>query len=104
MSQGTLPVRWGFVFLACPLALSEEQRERLVRLAVKAYFEDATELVFHEPEFRGVVRPCSDAVLLGTFYGQRFRAEVHLPEASGNVEFLVAEAELRAGRQDVGEA
>lgn len=104
MSRGAAPVRWGFVFLSCPLPLSEEQRLELVRLAARAYFEDKGELSVMEDAFRATVRPTSDTVLLGTFYGQRFRAEVHLPERSGNVEFLVAEAELRAARQAVAEA
>ncbi len=98
------PVRWGFVFLACPLPLSEEQRVALVRLAARAWFENKTELDLVEEEFRATVRPSSDAVLLGSFYGQRFSAEVHLPERSGKVEFLVAEAALRAGGQTIGEA
>lgn len=96
--------RWGFVFLACPLPLTEEQRLLLVRLAVQAYFGDLPEVAFHEEEFQGSVRPASDTVLLGTFYGQRFTAEVHLPDRSGKVEFLVAEAELRSARQTIAEA
>lgn len=99
-----LPVRWGFVFLACPLPLSEVQQDALVRLAVRAWFEDAVELTFADEEFRGAVRPSSDTVLLGSFVGQRFTAEVHLPERSGKVEFLVAESQLRAGRGEIAEA
>lgn len=97
-------IRWGFVFVSCPLALSEEQRMSLVRYAVRAYFDDQRELNFNEEEFRGTVRPSSDTVLLGTFYGQRFTAEVHLPERSGKVEFLVAEAQLKAARAEIAEA
>lgn len=99
-----LGVRWGFVFVSCPLPLSEEQRERLVRYAVRAYFDDQRELSFNEEEFRGTVRPSSDTVLLGTFYGQRFTAEIHLPDRSGKVDFLVAEAQLQAGRREIAEA
>ena len=99
-----LPLRWGFVFLACPIQLTEAQQEQLVRLAVRAWFEDATELLFTEEEFRGAVRPSSDTVLLGSFVGQRFTAEVHLPERSGKVEFLVAESQLRGGRGEIAEA
>lgn len=97
-------IRWGFVFLSCPLPLEEEQKLALVRLAARAWFEDATELHLNEGELRATVRPTSDTVLLGTFVGQRFRAEVHLPERTGKVEFLVAEAALRAGGQAVAEA
>lgn len=102
--SGSSGVRWGFVFVNCPLPLSEEQRLALVRYAARAYFDDQRELNFNEPEFRGTVRPSSDTVLLGTFYGQRFTAEVHLPDRSGRVEFLVAEAQLRAGRTEIAEA
>ena len=102
MSGGAL--RWGFVFLSCPLPLSEEQKLALAKLAAKAWFEDATELSVAEGEFRATVRPTSDTVMLGTFYGQRFTAEVFLPERSGKVEFLVAEAALAAARAEVAEA
>lgn len=104
VSGGYGPVRWGFVFLACPLPLEEAQRLTLVRLAARAWFENATELDVVEDEFRATVRPTSDSMLLGSFFGQRFTAEVHLPERSGKVEFLVAEAALRQGGQTVGEA
>jgi len=97
-------LRWGFVFLSCPLPLDEDQKFALARLAAKAWFEDATELALTEGEFRATVRPTSDTVMLGTFYGQRFTAEVHLPERSGKVEFLVAEKALAAARQDIAEA
>lgn len=97
-------LRWGFIFVACPLPLSEEQKLELMRCAAWAFFEDIPELPFDWGSCRGVVRPSSDAVVLGTFYGQRFTAEVHLPERSGQVEFLVTEAQLRAAHQEMGEA
>ena len=102
--SGPLGVRWGFVFVSCPLPLSEEQRDSLVRYAVRAWCDDHRELNFNEPEFRGTVRPSSDTVLLGTFFGQRFTAEVHLPDRSGKVDFLVAESSLQAGRSVIAEA
>ena len=91
----TSAVRWGFLFLSCPLPLTDEQRDGLVRLAARAYFEDLTEIAIDLEDCRGFVRPTSDAVLIGSFYGQRFRAEIHLPDMQGTVEFLVAEAKLR---------
>ena len=97
-------LRWGFVFLSCPLALDEDQKLSLAKLAAKAWFEDATELTLTEGEFRATVRPTSDTVMLGTFYGQRFSAEVFLPERSGKVEFLVAETALAAARREIAEA
>lgn len=102
--SGGAALRWGFVFLSCPLSLSEEQKVSLARLAARAWFEDATELSAFEDDFRATVYPTSDTVMLGTFYGQRFTAEVHLPDRSGKVEFLVAEAALAAARQEVAEA
>lgn len=99
-----LSARWGFIFLHCPLPLDEEQRLELVRLAAHAYLHDLPEIAIELPELRGVVRPCSDAVLVGSFYGQRFTAEVHLPDRDGQVSFLVAEAALRAAGPVAAEA
>ncbi len=98
------PVRWGFIFLACPLPLDEEQRLTLVRLAARAWFEGKDELSHAEEGFHATVRPTSDAMLVGSFYGQRFTAAVDAGEKKGKVEFLVAEAALRAGGQEIAEA
>jgi xanthine dehydrogenase molybdopterin-binding subunit B len=89
-------VRWGFVFVACPVKLTEEQRMSLVRLAAHAWFTDQDEVRFDWEGCEGVVRVASDTMSLGTFVGQRFTAEVNLAEESGKVEFLVAEHHLRA--------
>lgn len=88
-------MRWGFVFLACPLKLTEEQRTELVRLAATAWFTDQPEIRFDWEGCEGVVRVASDVESLGTFTGQLFVAEVNLPDVSGQVRFLVAEAHLR---------
>lgn len=84
-------VRWGFVFVACPLPLTEAQREGLVRLAAEAWFSEIPELRFDWDGCEGVVRPSSDVVSLGTFVGQQFHADVNLADRSGRVSFLVAE-------------
>ncbi len=99
-------MRWGFVFVACPLRLTEEQREGLVRLAATAWFEDRPELRFDWDGCEGVVRVASDVSALGTFVGQRFTAEVNLPDQSGQVAFLVAESVLgqRGGGAPIAEA
>ncbi|MCB9763276.1 MAG: hypothetical protein H6739_26135 [Alphaproteobacteria bacterium] len=97
-------MRWGFIFLACPLPLTEDQKEGLVLCAARAYFEELDALPFNWGACRGEVRPASDTVLLGTFYGQRFTAEVHLPDRSGTVDFLVTEAQLRAAHAEIAEA
>ncbi len=88
-------MRWGFVFLACPLKLSEEQRTSLVRLAATAWFTDQSEIPFDWEGCEGVVRVASDVTSLGTFTGQKFVAEVNLPGSSGMVQFLVAEHHMR---------
>ena len=88
-------MRWGFVFIACPVKLSEEQRTALVRLAAHAWFTDQAEVRFDWEGCEGVVRVASDTMSLGTFVGQRFTAEVNLAGESGRVEFLVAEHHLR---------
>ncbi|MFN7146904.1 MAG: hypothetical protein ACK4YP_24225 [Myxococcota bacterium] len=88
-------MRWGFVFLACPLKLTEEQRHSLVRLAATAWFTDQSELRFDWEGCEGVLRVASDVTSLGTFTGQKFTAEVNLPDTSGEVQFLVAEHHLK---------
>lgn len=95
------PVRWGFIFVACPLPLSEQQRDDLVRLAAQAWFADLPEVRFDWTGCEGVVRPSSEVVSLGTFVGQLFVAQVNLADRSGEVRFLVAEAQLQ---QMAGEA
>lgn len=99
-----MAARWGFIFLHCPLPLSEDQRLELVRLAARAYFQDLPEIGIDLGDLKGTVRPRSDAVLLGSFYGQRFIADVHLPDRSGEVSFLVTEAALRASAAEIAEA
>jgi hypothetical protein len=89
-------MRWGFVFVACPLPLDEARRLDLVRLAAEAWFTDARELRFDWGDAEGVVRAGSEVMTLGTFTGQAFVAEVNLRETSGVVRFLVAEHHLRA--------
>lgn len=88
-------MRWGFVFVACPVKLTEEQRLGLVRLAATAWFTDQPEVRFDWEGCEGVVRVASDVTALGTFTGQKFVAEVNLPDTSGQVHFLVAEHHMR---------
>ena len=88
-------LRWGLVFVACPLPLSDEQKEGLVRLAAQAWFEDQSEIAFDWTDCQGVLTASSEVVALGTFVGQSFEAKVHVPEGSGRVRFLVTEKQLR---------
>lgn len=88
-------LRWGLVFVACPLPLTEDQKEGLVRLAAQAWFEDLGQVPFDWTGCQGVLTATSDVVALGTFVGQAFEAEVHLPEGSGQVRFLVTEKQLK---------
>lgn len=99
-----MPMRWGFVFLACPVKLTERNQNDLVRLAIQAYFDDDGERSFEWPECRGQLRVESDAIALGAFSGQRFSAEVHVPSGSGQVQFLVTEAQLKMASGEVAEA
>ena len=41
---------------------------------------------------------------LGSFAGQRFSAEIHVPSGSGRVQFLVTEAQLQVASGQVAEA
>ena len=104
MSGGFPHTRWGFVFLACPLPLSEGEKEGLVLLAARAWFEERPVLSFDWPACSGELRAISDAMPLGAFVGQRFEADVHVPTGSGRVAFLVTEGQLRAAAGPVAEA
>ena len=98
-------MRWGLVFLASPLPMDDAQREDLVRLAARAWFEDLHEVAFDWPGLRGTVRAAGEAAILGSFVGQRFDAEVHTHQGeSAILRFLVAEALLQATHQPVAEA
>lgn len=91
--------------MACPVRLDEEQKLGLVLQAARAWFERLDSLDFDLEGCRGTLRPSSETVILGTFTGQRFTAEVHTPEEQGRVEFLVAEKELHsAWTRQVAEA
>ena len=99
------PLRWGLVFLQCPLPIEDEQKMALIRLAATAYFEDLPEVEFNWPAFKGSVRATSDTVALGSFVGQRFEADVHFPDGQATLKFLVTEAQLQmAWNQPVAEA
>lgn len=105
MSADPPLLRWGLVFVACPLPLTEAHKLALVRLAALAYFEGQGHTRFDWPEFRGELRATSGELTLGSFTGQAFEAEVHLPERSGTVRFLVTEAQLQvAWTHQQGEA
>lgn len=99
-----IPMRWGFVFLSCPVRLTDEHQLDLVRLAVQAYFDDTPKVAFDWHTCRGELRVESDAVSLGAFSGQRFSADVSVPSGSGRIQFLVTEAQLEAARGEVAEA
>ena len=88
-------MRWGLIFLRCPIAMDEQQKLALVRLAARAYFTDQERVSFELPLLRGEVRATSETVALGSFFGQEFEAEVHHPEGSTTVSFLVTEAQLQ---------
>ncbi|MDP6934357.1 MAG: hypothetical protein QGG40_15635 [Myxococcota bacterium] len=97
-------VRWGYIFLACPSGLADEQRRGLLELAARAWFSDEDPVRFDWGDCRGEIRATSDTVALGAFYGQKFTGEVHLLDQSYEVRFLVAEKQLRAMGGAVAEA
>lgn len=88
-------LRWGLVFVACPLPLSDEDKEGLVRVAAQAWFEDQPRIPFDWSGCQGVLTASSEVVSLGTFVGQSFEAEVHVPSGSATVRFLVTEKQLQ---------
>jgi hypothetical protein len=89
-------LRWGLIFIACPLPLTEDQKLDLVRLAAGAYFQGQGLVAFDWPELRGELRVSGGEISLGSFTGRAFEADVHLPTRQGLVKFLVTEAQLRA--------
>ncbi|MCB9778622.1 MAG: hypothetical protein H6742_08685 [Alphaproteobacteria bacterium] len=103
-SAQTPLLRWGLVFLACPLALDEDAQRGLVQLAARAWFEDEPVIAFDWEGLHGVLRASSDVQALGNFVGQQFEAEVEGDAGKGTVRFLVTEAQLQAARGVVAEA
>lgn len=98
-------MRFGLVFLRCPLALDDDQQRKLVGLAAQAWFDDRDHIDFDWPGLRGEVKAKGEAQALGSFVGQRFEATVHQPDAAAvQVDFLVAEKWLRASAGPVAEA
>lgn len=102
----TVPMlRWGLVFLHCPLPLDDDQKLALVKLAAAAYFGDKAALPLDLPGLRGEVRATSETVALGAFVGQQFEAEVHQTDGTSAIlRFLVTEAQLNAARPAWGAA
>lgn len=97
-------MRWGLVFLHCPIDLDEDHRRRLVMLAARAYFEDEGCVAFEWEDLRGEVRATADAVAVGSITGQPFEAEVHRPSGSVTLKFLVTEPQLQSMNGAVAEA
>ncbi len=99
-------MRWGLIFLACPVSFSDDEQVQLVKVAAQAWFEDKQRVAFDWPEMRGEVVATSEARTLGAFYGQRFSAEVFRADSprAQVVEFLVTEALLRQNAGPVAEA
>ena len=88
-------LRWGFVFVSCPIPMTEERRLALVRLAATAWFSDTREIRFDWDDCEGVVKTGSGVMSLGGFTGQLFIAEINQGDTSGEARFLVAEGHLR---------
>ena len=89
-------MRWGIVFLACPLQLSEDQRRDLMLAAVRAHHDGVEETPLNVEGIRGALRVLPESVALGGLSGRLFEAEVATPDAQeGLLRFLVAEKELR---------
>ena len=84
-------LRWGLVFVACPLPLSDEDKEG-PRVAAQAWFEDQPRIPFDWSGCQGC-SPRRARVSLGTFVGRP--SSVHVPSGSATVRFLVTEKQLR---------
>ena len=96
--------RWGLLFINCPLRLSEEQKTGLIHLAAEAYFHEKGHIPFDWKTCHGIVRATSETKILGSFVGQEFEANIHLPEKEGVVQFLIAEKLLQSWGGPVAEA
>ena len=104
LRPATPMLRWGLVFLACPLPLDDDQKVDLVRLAAQAWFEDLPVIPFDWPELRGELRSASEVTTLGPFVGQLFEARVDGKAGTATLRFLVTEAQLQAAHLPVPEA
>ena len=89
-------LRWGLVFLACPLDLGDDQKLELVKLAARAWFEEQTVVHFEWEDLSGELRSASEVTTLGPFIGQLFEAKVEGRAGKGRLRFLVTEAQLQA--------
>lgn len=88
-------MRFGIVVLACPIPLSDEQREQLMLAAIQAFHEDSRKTWLDWEELRGWLEAMPETVSLGGLTGKLFQAEIHTNEGnSGQLRFLVAEQEL----------
>ena len=88
-------MRFGIVFLACPLKLSEDQRRALMLTAIRAHQAEVHQAPVEIEGVRGQLKAL-DAVTLGGMSGRLFEAQVATPEGDeGLLRFLVADRELQ---------
>ena len=97
-------LRWGFVFLSCPTALSDDEREQVVRCAIEAHFDDQQRVDFDLRGMAGSVRATSEATSLGGFVGRRFEAQLITEKGEVKLQLLVTEKQLQEAAAEMIEA
>ncbi len=88
-------IRWGFVVLGSDIPLSEELRNDLLVLAIRAYLDDTPSVDFDWDGACGRLTTRGEATALESFVGQKFVAEMETEGGKARVRFLVTEAQLK---------
>ena len=88
-------IRWGFVVLGSDIPLSEDLRNDLLMLAIRAYLDDTPSVDFDWDGACGRLTTRGEATALESFVGQKFVAILESEGGKAKVRFLVTEAQLR---------
>ena len=88
-------IRWGFVVLGSDLPLSDDLRNDLLVLAIRAYLDDTPAVDFDWERATGRLTTRGEATALESFVGQKFVAEMETEGGKAKVRFLVTEAQLQ---------
>ena len=85
--------RWGYTFLRTDTRLQEEDRLRIVKVAVDMYFKGQERRTIQGTNYEGVIKAKGEHGVLGTFTGPVFQGEFNIGNEPGKarLEFLISE-------------